>query len=70
MIEIRITPEKGYELHVTKKDSHGADEGEWNVWLNTEVSDYDGLIVGQGPTPGAAMENARATLTKLAAALS
>lgn len=69
MPEIRLMPEKGYELHVTDKDGHGDPDSRWSVWLNTEVSDFDGLIIGQGDTPQAAMADAKATLAKMVALL-
>jgi len=44
IIEEHLTIEPGYELHIF---SNG---GDWEVWLNTEITDYDGLCVGTGRT--------------------
>jgi hypothetical protein len=48
-------PDKGQPaLHVVKSD----DDGTWQVWLNTGVGDFDGLIIGVGDTRQAAVADA------------
>lgn len=49
----------GYGLHVVQEE-----EGDFSVWLNTEVSDFDGLIIGQGPTRELAIENAKLNILR------
>ncbi len=39
-IELRT----GQRLHVCREDGH------WQVWLNTETADFDGLCVATGDT--------------------
>lgn len=41
------------ELHV-----FGTDEDGWNVWLNTGIADFDGLVIGSGDTRQAAITDA------------
>jgi hypothetical protein len=41
----------GHRLHVFF-------DGDWNVWLNTEASDFDGLCIGVGATRSAAIAQA------------
>lgn len=49
-----------YILHVFR-------DGEmWEVWLNTEVKDFDGLCVGVGPSRDLAMRDAFNTLMSCA----
>lgn len=51
----------GHRLHLTK---------DGDVWLNTEVQDYDGLVIGcAGTTPASAIDAAVATLLKVVQAL-
>lgn len=52
----------GYRLHVSNVDSWGT-EGQWEVWLNTEVQAYDGLCIGVGPTREQALIDAQQTLS-------
>lgn len=40
----------GYRLHVFKDGPQ-----DWQVWLNTEVQNFDGLCIGTGPTYGDAV---------------
>lgn len=40
-------------VHVYK-----AADGAWDVWLNTEVADFDGLCLGSGPTRQVAVSRA------------
>lgn len=47
----------GHVLHIAQ-DGDGSHE----VWLNTEVADFDGIHIGGGPTRDAAVANAVATL--------
>lgn len=35
----------GHRLHILQDF-----DGEWVVWLNTEVTDFDGLVIGTGRT--------------------
>jgi hypothetical protein len=53
----------GYHLHAAHE------RGEWDVWLNTEVANYDGLILGQGRTLEDALAAAVATIEKIHDAL-
>lgn len=50
---------EGYKMVI-----HG-NEGEplWEVWLNTDESDFDGLCIGSGTTRELAVEYAIATLS-------
>lgn len=58
----RITVD-GRMLHVAVRD------GFFEVWLNTEVSDFDGIHVGEGETRDAAVADAVKTLEAAVAAL-
>ena len=47
-------PDKGQpELHILQDD-----DGTWQVWLNTGIADFDGLVIGVGPTRQAAVADA------------
>src|ERR1041385_4304153 len=56
-------PLDGRVLHVAERD------GFFEVWLNTEVSDFDGIHVGEGETRDAAVADAVKTLEAAVAAL-
>lgn len=45
----------GCRLHVYRQ---GGATGEWEVWLNTETADFDGLCVAVGSTYAAAVAEA------------
>jgi len=47
---------RGYWLHIF------LDGGHWQVWLNTEVADFDGLCIGSGRTREAAIKDAQRVL--------
>lgn len=47
---------RGYGLHICQRD------GDWTVWLNTEVADFDGLVLGVGATRDLAVSNAVASV--------
>lgn len=51
----------GYKLHTTNREMWGA-EGEWEVWLNTELGLFDGICIGRGPTREQALIDAQQTL--------
>jgi len=53
----------GRILHLAKRD------GFFEVWLNTEVSDFDGIHIGEGETRDAAVADAVKTLEGAVAAL-
>lgn len=57
--------ERGYALHVIPANLLN----DYEVWLNTEVADFDGLCVGVGKTRSEAMTKAAATLEDTALAL-
>lgn len=42
----------GYRLHVFREDD------QWEVWLNTEASDFDGLCIGRRTDYDAAVSEA------------
>lgn len=46
----------GYDLHVTGEDD------DVEIWLNTEVADFDGLCIGGGESRQKAVEEAIRTL--------
>lgn len=48
---------EGHRLHI-----FCAHDGRWEVWLNTEASDFDGLCIGTGPHRLAALADARLAL--------
>lgn len=54
---------KSNTLHLTNADD------EFQLWLNTEASDFDGLIIGTGDTRQAALVDAVQTLNKVLAKL-
>jgi hypothetical protein len=56
-------PLDGRVLHIAERD------GFYEVWLNTEVSDFDGIHIGEGESRDAAVMNAITTLETAAAAL-
>jgi hypothetical protein len=56
-------PCDGRVLHVAKRD------GFYEVWLNTEVADFDGVHIGEGETREAAVADAVRTLESAATAL-
>jgi hypothetical protein len=56
-------PRDGRVLHVAKRD------GFYEVWLNTEVADFDGVHIGEGETREAAITDAVRTLESAAATL-
>lgn len=49
-------PVEGCALHVFGL------EGGWQVWLNTEVQDFDGLCIGTGTSRNGAIAEARKVL--------
>ena len=49
-------PLDGRSLHVAQRD------GFYEVWLNTEVSDFDGMHIGEGSTRDIAVADAVKTL--------
>lgn len=51
----------GYRLHITNHDAWG-ETGAWEVWLNTEVQQFDGLCIGYGLTREQALIDAQQTL--------
>jgi hypothetical protein len=53
----------GRVLHVAERD------GFFEVWLNTEASDFDGIHIGEGETRDAAVADAIHTLESAVAAL-
>lgn len=55
---------KSHKIHILSERF-----GDFEVWLNTEVMDYDGLRVGCGTSREAAIEDAATTLEKAALAL-
>jgi hypothetical protein len=56
-------PLDGRVLHAAKRD------GFYEVWLNTEAGDFDGIHIGEGTTRNDAVADAVATLEKATAAL-
>lgn len=50
-------------LHVSNVDTFGH-KGQWTVWLNTEVSTFDGLCIGIGDTRQEAVQQATTTLER------
>jgi hypothetical protein len=48
-----------HNLHIFQD---GGDGGDWVVWLNTEVSDFDGLVIGIGKTRDEAVAQAVAVV--------
>jgi hypothetical protein len=54
----------GYGVHVCYLHGSG-----WEVWLNTEVADFDGICLSAGETREAAIADARKVLAEVAAAL-
>lgn len=59
------TTEKTDErYHVNDHDLHiySDAEDDWEVWLNTEVADFDGLCVGSGDSREKALADAAETL--------
>lgn len=54
---------EGYLLHVFQRD------GEWDVWLNTEASCFDGLCLGVASTRDEAVRQAVKALEAATAAL-
>ena len=40
-------------------------DGGYQVWLDTEVQDFDGLSIGHGETEARAIEDAHDSLTEL-----
>lgn len=57
---MRIKVNDGFRLHLTV-------DGE--VWLNTEVADFDGLCVGRGETAAAAIDDATREVVEVVKAL-
>lgn len=57
----RLETDCGHALHVFQEPGDGA----WFVWLNTEVEDFDGLILGYGDTREAAVASSLEALEKL-----
>jgi hypothetical protein len=53
----------GRVLHISKRG------GFYEVWLNTEAADFDGLHIGEGETRDAAVADAVKTLESAVAAL-
>lgn len=53
-----------HALHIFRDAGHDPGD-EYVVWLNTEMSDFDGLILGLGATRDAAVAQAVATLEAL-----
>lgn len=53
----------GGVLHIAER------EGFYEVWLNTEVSDFDGIHIGEGETRGEALADAIKTLETAIVAL-
>jgi len=53
----------GRVLHIAERD------GFYEVWLNTTVSDFDGIHIGEGESRDVAVVNAITTLETAAAAL-
>lgn len=49
----------GNTLHLTNDN-----DGNFEVWLNTEVSDFDGLIIGAGYTRQAALLDAAQVISR------
>lgn len=47
----------GHRLHIFE-----ASDGRWEVWINTDLSDFDGVCVGQGRHRLAALADARLAL--------
>lgn len=45
-----------HDLHI-----HSSADDDWEVWLNTEVQDYDGLCVGCGNSREKALADAAET---------
>jgi hypothetical protein len=50
----------GYDLLIVDDGTDG-----WQVWLDTEVADFDGLVIGRGRSRVAAVMDAEDTLRKL-----
>lgn len=55
----------GYQLHIFKAE----EDGEWVVWLNTEASDFDGLVIGKGKTRQEAVAEAMKVVEAMEAVL-
>jgi hypothetical protein len=55
----------GYGLHIAQERGGG----DWSVWLNTEVADYDGLCIGLDSSREAAMTQAIEVTEQLLAEL-
>lgn len=49
---------EGYKVLIV-----GGADIDWEVWLNTDKSDFDGLCIGSGTTRELAVEYAIATLS-------
>lgn len=56
----------GHALHIFQD---AMDEGSWLVWLNTEASDFDGLVLGVGATRDEAVAAAVNAVEMIEAAL-
>lgn len=63
--EERATVPDAHSLHVFQD----ASAGDWCVWLNTDVSDFDGLTLSIGRTRDEAVAQAVAVLERAAEAL-
>lgn len=64
MSDRRIPVGDGNALHVRREG-----ENDYEVWLNTNAQDFDGLCVGCGVTEAAAMKDAEEVLTRGVTAL-
>ena len=58
--------ETSYHVVHTFRDE---DDGEWNVWLNTEVADFDGICLASGTNRDEARASARDALQQALEAL-
>lgn len=63
--EERIDVDDALRLHIFQDDVVGGEGGEWVVWLNTEVSDFDGLVLAIGTS----RDDARAQAVAVAEAI-
>jgi hypothetical protein len=67
--EEHIAIGEALRLHVFRDAEFPGPEPEWVVWLNTEVSDFDGLVLSSGKDRQQAVERAVAVAEMIADAL-
>lgn len=65
----RLLHDEHLELKSNKAHILSEQLDDFEVWLNTETQDFDGLCIGCGPTREAAIADAATALEKAALAL-